>query len=90
MKYYPAILVETDFGDWRALFPDLPNCEARGYTLEDASHAAATALKQCADQNGGALAPPRDLTEISADEDWLSRNDVQFKNVVVTMVPLAG
>lgn len=89
MKYYAAIFLESSLGDWRVLFPDLPDCEAVGYTLEDAEYAAATALAQCASQKGAALASPRDLAEIAADTDWLARHDVVIAKAVVAMVPLS-
>jgi hypothetical protein len=88
MKYYPAIFLESDFGDWHVLFPDVPDCEAVGYTLEDAGYAAANSLAQRASQASGALAPPRDLAEIAADADWLARHEVDIAKAVVSMVPL--
>jgi predicted RNase H-like HicB family nuclease len=88
MKYYAAVFLESHLGDWRVLFPDLPDCEASGYTLEDAAYAAATALARCASRNGATLAAPRNLAEIAADTDWLARHDVEITRAVVSMVPL--
>jgi predicted RNase H-like HicB family nuclease len=34
MTHYLAIFVETDVGEWRVVFPDVPGCEASGFTLE--------------------------------------------------------
>ena len=90
MRYYAAVFLESHVGDWHVLFPDLPGCEAQGYTLEDAGYAAATALARCAERNGATLASPRDLTEIAADTEWLSCHGVQMATAVVAMVPLAN
>lgn len=90
MRYYAAIFLQSQVGEWHVLFPDLPGCEAQGYTLEDAGYAAVTALGRCAERNGAELASPRDLAEIAADTEWLSRHGVQLAKAVVSMVPLAG
>jgi hypothetical protein len=88
MNYYPAIFVESNLGDWRVLFPDVPDCEAVGYTLEDAKFAAATTLAQRASHKGAAMPAPRDLSEIAADTDWLARHNVEIAKAVVSMIPL--
>jgi hypothetical protein len=49
MKHYIAIFVENDVGEWRAIFPDVPGCEAKGFSLDDAKFAAATALVRSED-----------------------------------------
>ena len=46
MSHYIAIFVEDHVGEWRGVFPDVPGCEARGFTLDDAQFAAARALSR--------------------------------------------
>jgi predicted RNase H-like HicB family nuclease len=89
MAYCVAIFVESEVGEWRVIFPDLPGCEARGFTLDDATIAASTALSNYARQNGGRFPSPRDLTEVEKDEEWLSRNGVDFTRAIVTILPSA-
>ena len=89
MAYCLAIFVESEVGAWRVIFPDLPGCEARGSTLDDASIAASTALSDYARRNGGRFPSPRDLTEVEKDEGWLSRNGVDFTRAIVMIVPSA-
>ena len=47
MSHYIAIFVEDHIGEWRVVFPDVPGCEARGFTLHDAQYAAASTLARC-------------------------------------------
>ena len=46
MTHYIAILVEAHSGQWRAMFPDVPDCEALGYGLANVKRAAAENLKR--------------------------------------------
>jgi hypothetical protein len=88
MIHYIAFLVPTDLGEWQALFPDVPECEARGVGLENAKVAAAAELTRRIQANG---APhPRDLTAIERDYEWLSRNGVDLTKAVVTIIPVGG
>ena len=41
MNYYIAIFAQSFVGEWRVFFPDFPACEARGFTVEDATFAEA-------------------------------------------------
>jgi hypothetical protein len=36
------------------------------------------------------LRPPRDLVEIERDEEWLSRNNIDLSDAIVTMISLAA
>jgi len=36
------------------------------------------------------LRPPRDLTEIERYNEWLSRNNVNLSEAIVTMISLAA
>lgn len=87
MTHYIAILVEAHSGQWRAMFPDVPDCEALGYGLANVKRAAAENLKRYSEGAGVELQLPRTLEEIEQDEDWLKRNDVDFGSAVVTIVP---
>lgn len=88
MAHYIAILVPCDNGDWRVLFPDVAECEARGFNLDEARMAAVAALDQCVRENGNGLPPPRHLAEIERDGEWLSRNGIDLSKAIVTMVSL--
>jgi hypothetical protein len=71
-------------------FPDFPDCEARGFTVQDATFVAESALMRCAQENG-TLPKPRDINEIKRDADWLARHEIDFAGpVVVRMIPLAA
>jgi predicted RNase H-like HicB family nuclease len=86
--YYIAILSQSIVGEWHVQFPDVPWCEAYGFTVCDATFAASTALAKCAEENGDELPPPRDLAAIERDDSWRSRHDIDLSNAVVTLIPL--
>jgi predicted RNase H-like HicB family nuclease len=87
MTNYIAILVEAQSGQWRALFPDVPGCEALGYGLANVKRAAAQNLKRYSKVQGGELRLPRTLREIEEDKGWLKNNDINFSDAVVVIVP---
>jgi hypothetical protein len=89
MTHYIAILRATE-GEWHALFPDIPDCEVRGASLDQVKFAAANELTQRIQTTGSKAPQPRDLSEIGRDHDWLSRNKVDLATAVVTMIPLGG
>lgn len=89
MTHYLAIFVESELGEWRVLFPDVPGCEARGFTLEDAKYAAYSALQRCIQDSDLPAPLPMDLTAMHRSQEWLSQNHVDLSRAVVTMVPLA-
>jgi predicted RNase H-like HicB family nuclease len=86
--HYIALLVPSSVGEWRVLFPDMPECQAHGHTVDDATFAATTALSRCLAENGHLPPLPRDLAEIERDEEWLSRNNVDLHEAIVTMISL--
>lgn len=88
VAHYIALLVPTEIGEWRVLFPDVSECETRGFTVQDATYAAATALARCASAQRGGLPMPRSLMQIESDRDWFAAHGVSLKEAVVTMVPL--
>lgn len=89
MKHYIAIFVENHIGEWRVVFPDLPGCEARGFSLDDARFAAASALAQRL-HGSGPFPEPMDMAAIRQSEDWLSRNSIDLSRAVISTVPLAA
>ena len=89
MKHYVAIFVENHIGEWRVVFPDLPGCEARGFSLDDARFAAVSALAQRV-HGSESLPEPMDLAAIERSEDWLSQNSIDLSRAVISIVPLAA
>lgn len=88
MMHYIAIVVPSEDGHWRVLFPDVAGCEGRGLDLHDAKLAALDALSRRAKQNGSELPPPRDLSAIEHDKAWIARNGIDLSRAIVTMVSL--
>ena len=90
MNYYIAIFAQSFVGEWRVFFPDFPECEARGFTVQDATYVAQSALMRCA-READTLPRSRDLSEIKQDAEWLSRHEIDFEGpVVIRMIPLAA
>ena len=90
MTHYVAIFTASDDGEWRVVFPDVPPCEARGHSLQEAKFAGVNELARHFQAKGGMLPAPRDLADIERDEAWLSRNEVVLSKVVITMIALGG
>ena len=88
VAHYIALLLPTEIGEWRVLFPDVTECEARGFTVQDATYAAATALARCASLKGENLPMPRNLLQIESDSAWFEANGFALNEAVVTLVPL--
>ena len=86
--YYIAILLRSEIGEWRLVFPDAPDCEARGFSVHDATIAGVTILTHCAQRRGAAFPRPRNLSQIEQDADWLARNRLDLGRSVITMIPL--
>ena len=88
MKHYVAIFVEDEIGEWRAIFPDVPGCEARGFCVDDVMFSATSALHRYLEQYGSLPSPPLDTAEIPGMEKWLAENQIDPSKAVVSMVPL--
>ena len=88
VAHYVALLLPTEIGEWRVLFPDVSECEARGFTVQDATYAAATVLARWGAAKGDNLPMPRNLMQIESDRDWFKSNGVVLNEAVVTLVPL--
>jgi len=86
--HYIAILLRSEIGEWCLVFPDAPDCEARGFSVHDATVAGITILTHCARRRGAAFPRPRDLAQIEQDADWLARNRLDLGRSVITMIPL--
>ena len=92
MKHYIVVLSPLPEGGWRAQFPDLPACRANRDSGEAAvSQAARKAPNVIREMklNGGAP-HPRSLEEIHADHTWALQQSLDWKTVVVCLVPVAG
>jgi predicted RNase H-like HicB family nuclease len=90
MKHYIAIFVENQVGEWRALFPDAPGCEAKGFSLDDAKYAAASALIGYLRESNAQTPLPMDMAAVHKSEEWLKQNQVDLSRAVVSMIPLAA
>ena len=88
MEHYIAIFVEDQFGDWRAIFPDVPGCEAKGFCVDDVMFSATSALRRCLAEHGSLPSPPMDMADIPLMEKWLTENHIYLSKAVVSMVPL--
>jgi hypothetical protein len=90
MKHCIAIFIENDVGDWRAVFPDAPGCEAKGFNLNDGKFAAATALVRWLRESSTPPPLPMEMAAVHRNEEWLEQNQVDLSKAVVTMIQLAA
>jgi predicted RNase H-like HicB family nuclease len=91
MKHYVSVLVPSTSGRWHAFFPDLPDCEADGSSLDLTVMHAARALAHYAETLNGEIwvaPPPRELADIRSDETWSAAHAVNWRSSVITMIPL--
>jgi predicted RNase H-like HicB family nuclease len=88
LLHYVALFSEMTVGGWHVQFPDLPDCDAYGFTIDDATRAATMALAARASNDSAELPSPRDLTEVQRDERWIFRNDVDLSTSVIVLIPL--
>ena len=77
-------------GEWRVVFPDVPGCEAKGFSMEDAEYAAASALRRCIEETGLPAPLPMDMAAVQRSDEWLSLNHIDLSKAVVSMVPVAA
>jgi predicted RNase H-like HicB family nuclease len=80
----------VDVGEWRVLFPDVPGCEAKGFSLDDAKYAAASALQWCIRGSRSTAPLPMDMATVQRSVEWLSQNHVDLSRAIVSMVPVAA
>ena len=88
MKHYLALLFESDVGEWYVVFPDAPDCAAKGLTPADAKLAAVTALNEHLRRRDVPPPLPTDIEAVQQSEEWLARNRIQLSKAVVTMIPV--
>lgn len=89
MAHYISVLMPRNAGGWRALFPDIPDCEVEGDSLDATVLRAAGALTEYVEHRYSDGPPsPRELNEIKADDHWASAHEIDWSKAVVTMVPL--
>ena len=89
MSHYTAILIEDHIGEWRAVFPDVLGCEAKGFSLDDVHYAAASALSKCLRENGTPPLP-MDMAAVQKCDEWLKQNHVDVSKAVVSMISVAA
>jgi predicted RNase H-like HicB family nuclease len=90
MSHYIAIFVEDHMGEWRVVFPDVPGCEARGFSLHDAQYAASSALSQCLREKGTPLPAPMSMAAVAGCTEWQEKNHVDLSKAVVSVISLAA
>jgi hypothetical protein len=90
VPHYIGVLIPLEAGGWRAVFPDIPQCQVEAASLDLTVFHAAAALADANQRNGRPLAPPRDFTEIRSDDMWASACGVDWSRSIVTMTPVRG
>lgn len=90
MAHYVGVFVPLAAGGWRAVFPDIPQCQVEAASLDLTIFHAASALAEFKQQSDRPLDPPRDLAEIRSDDLWASACGVDWTRSVVTMIPVRG
>ena len=83
MRHYITVFTKTDAGGWRAVFPDFPDCEATGESLDATTVSAVLALAQHAHDRGLPLPHPSNLSDVQRGMDWIA-------GTIVSVVPLNG
>ena len=90
MAHYVGVFMPLEVGGWKAVFPDVPQCQVEAASLDLTVFHAAAALADLNQRSDGPLAPPRDLAEIRSDDLWSSACGVDWSRSVVTMIPVGG
>ena len=90
MRHYIAMFAKTGTGQWRAVFPDFPDCEAAGQSLDATTVNAFMALTQHAHNRGLPLPVPRSLAEVRRDAGWIAEQGIALETVIVSLIPLKG
>jgi predicted RNase H-like HicB family nuclease len=90
MRHYIAMFAKTGTGQWRAVFPDFPDCEAAGQSLDATTVNAFMALTQHAHSRGLPLPVPRSLAEVRRDTDWIAAHGIALEAAIVSLIPLNG
>ena len=85
MRHYLAICIQEATGGWRAIFPDVPGCEAKGFDLDNIRFAAESALMECLEGNETHVPPPSN-DAIKRGNAWLAENQIDMSKAIVTIV----
>ncbi|WP_162917481.1 type II toxin-antitoxin system HicB family antitoxin [Dongia deserti] len=88
-NWYVAVLFPEALRGWSVLFPDLPGCQTQEETIEEARRMAAEVpVGHIASirAHGEPVPTPRTLEEIRADPTWAGRHDLDWSEVVISLV----
>jgi hypothetical protein len=90
MPHYIAVSILRPEGGWRVYFPDFPGCRADAASLQVALHTGRRTICQRARMTAreGAVPFPRSLQAIVADPDWARTRGIDWRQVVISLVPL--
>jgi hypothetical protein len=90
MSHYIAIFIEDHIGEWHVVFPDVPDCEAKGFNLDDVQIAAASVLSRHLRESARPVPVPMDMKAVAERNEWLERNHVDLSKAVVAMISVAA
>lgn len=90
MRHYITLFVKADTGGWRALFPDFPQCDAAGESLDATAVSAHLALTQHVHDRGLPLPRSSSLSEVQQDTDWITGRGIALERAIISLVPLNG
>jgi hypothetical protein len=85
MTHYVGVFVQCTTGRWRGLVPDLPSYEVEESSLDRALIRAEEFLTQVM-RLGTPIPPPRPLTLIKHDTEWLRTKDIDLSRSVVHLI----
>jgi hypothetical protein len=88
MAHFIGVFLPLESGGWRALVPDVPECQAEAASLDIAVLHIATALAHATVGLDGAIRPARDLAAIKADANWVRANGINWSVAVIAMIPV--
>lgn len=90
MRHYITVFAKTETGQWRAVFPDFPGCEAAGESLDATTISALMALTQHAHDRGLPLPWPKSLSEVQGDAAWMAGHGIALGKAILSLTPLNG
>lgn len=90
MHHYITVFAKTDAGQWRAVFPDFPDCEATGDSLDATTISALMTLTQYAHGRGLPLPRPKSLSEVQGDAAWMAVCGIALEKAILSLTPLSG
>ncbi len=90
MRHYLTMFVRTGDGGWRAIFPDFPDCEAAGESLDATTLSAFMTLTQHVHDRGAPLPRPSSLSDVRKRTDWIAGQGIDLEKAIVSLTPLNG